>query len=470
MKGLGEPARAPDLLVVGGGAGGLSAARAGCRLGARTLLVQEGPLGGDCTFTGCVPSKTVIEAASRGASFADALAAARAAVQTVATAEDDAVLRREGVEVIHGRASLRAGQQVDVDGIIFRPRRVIIATGARPTVPRIAGMADLEYLTNESVFDMDTQPASLAVVGGGAIGCELAQAFGRLGVSVTVIEAAERLLPGEEPQVSSTLAEVFHREGLVLRLGRQLARVEPLQRKGAARLHLDDGNTVEADRVLLAVGRSAATDGLGLDHAAVETDSGFIVTDDTLATTAPRVWAVGDVAGKVQFTHAADEMGRIAAANALRRGPKRRFRPGWVPAVTFTDPEVARVGVVEGDAGRRARVAYLPMAEVDRAIAAGSTDGFVKLVAGPRPLLRGLGGGRLIGATVVSGRAGEMISEAALAVRTGMFVGRLAQTIHPYPTWSTAMRQAAGQFFLEVGGRSARRVRSDGVRSDGERD
>lgn len=209
--------------------------------------------------------------------------------------------------------------------------------------------------------------------------------------------------------------------------------------------------------MLVAVGRTGAIEGLGLDAAGVATDRGFIVTSDTLATSADGIWAVGDVAGKLQFTHAADEMGRIAAANALSRLPDRKFRPEWVPWVTFTGPEVARVGVTEAEAAARgARVAYVPMSEVDRAITAGATDGFVKLVAGPRTVLRNAGGGRLLGATVVAARGGELIGEAALALRTGMFVGRLAQTIHPYPTWSTALRQAAAQFFMDVGGRRAR--------------
>lgn len=201
--------------------------------------------------------------------------------------------------------------------------------------------------------------------------------------------------------------------------------------KGAARLHLADGSTVEAERLLVAVGRSGAIDGLGLDAAGIETARGFIATDDTLATTAKGVWAVGDVTGRLQFTHAADEMGRIAAANALGRSARRRFRADAVPSVTFTDPEVAQVGSTEADAADHGgRVAYLPMSEVDRAIAAQETFGFVKLIAGPRRLLRNAGGGRVLGATIVASRAGEMIHEPALAMRTGMFTGRLAQTVH----------------------------------------
>ena len=183
---------------------------------------------------------------------------------------------------------------------------------------------------------------------------------------------------------------------------------------------------------------------------------GWVVTDARLATSIKGVYAAGDVTGRTALTHAADEMGRLAAANALGRGPRGRFREEWVPQVIFTDPEVARVGAVEAEAPPRSRVAYLPLVEVDRAIIAGRADGFVKIIAGPRPVVRRLGGGRVIGAAVVAPRAGEMIAEVALAMRTRAFTGRLAQTAHAYPTWSHGIQKAAAQFFGEIEGRRAR--------------
>lgn len=223
------------------------------------------------------------------------------------------------------------------------------------------------------------------------------------------------------------------------------------------RLILQDGSVVEAARVLVAVGRSAFTDGLGLEERGVRTDRGFVVTDELLRTTTSGIYAVGDVAGKLQLTHAADEMGRIAAANAFSRVPRARFVSDRVPWVTFTSPEIGRVGMTEAQAAdHHGRVAYLPMDEVDRALAAGAPDGFVKLIAGPRRVMRGIGGGRLLGATVVAQRGGELIHEPALAMRTGMFTGRLAQTAHAYPTWSTAIQKAAAQFFMIYEGRAAR--------------
>ncbi len=456
----GIPTRSADLIVVGGGAGGLAAARAARRGGASVLLVQRGPLGGDCTFTGCIPSKTLIEAARRREPFDQAIAAARAAVEHIAATEDDEVLRREGVEVLHGSAAFRGPGTLHVDGTALHAARVILATGAVPAIPPVDGLGDVDYLTSETVWDLDTLPASLVVLGGGAIGCELAQAFARLGSAVTVIEGSDRILPREDPDASVVITDALQADGIEVRTGQSVRSAKPLGRNGAVRLDLADGSTLEADRLLVAVGRVGALDGLGLDTTGIATERGFVRTDDTLATTGEGVWAVGDVTGRLQFTHAADEMGRIAAANALGRSSRRRFRADAVPRVTFTDPEVAQVGCTEAEAAAQGvRVAYLPMSEVDRAITAQETLGFVKLISGPRRLVRNAGGGRVLGATIVAVRAGEMIHEPALAMRTGMFTGRLAQTVHAYPTWSIAVRQAAAQFFMETAGRRARAAR-----------
>jgi pyruvate/2-oxoglutarate dehydrogenase complex dihydrolipoamide dehydrogenase (E3) component len=453
--------RERELIVVGGGPGGMAAARAARRAGVRPLLVQLGPIGGDCTFTGCVPSKTVIEAAARGESFAAAMLAARRAVERIAAGEDDDVFRREGIDVLHGWATFRSPHELDVNGTVLRSRRFVIATGTQPAVPPVDGLAGVDHLTNENVFELTDLPASLAVLGGGAIGCELAQAFRRLGADVTVIEALDRLLPREEPEASAAVAEAFTVEGIQLRTGQSLHRVEPLDAKGAVRLHLDRGDIVIADRVLVAIGRRGATADLGLEAAGVATAGGFVRVDDRLATTTPGIWAAGDVTGLLQFTHAADEMGRVAVANALSRHGRRRFDTSAIPWVTFTSPEVARVGMTEAEAAAHGgRVAFLPMTEVDRAVTAGKTLGFVKLIAGPRRLLGNAGGGRILGATIAAERGGELVHEPALAMRTHMFTGRLAQAVHAYPTWSMAIRQAAAQFFLEINGRRARPAQS----------
>jgi pyruvate/2-oxoglutarate dehydrogenase complex dihydrolipoamide dehydrogenase (E3) component len=287
-----------DLLVIGGGAAGITAAREGARRSARVALVQDGPVGGDCTFTGCVPSKTLLAAAARGESFAEAMAAVRMAVARIAASEDDLVLKRDGVSVIHGRAVLRSAGDVDVDGARLRCRRMIIATGAGPAVPPIEGLRYIDHLTNETVFSLEALPRRLAVLGGGAIGCELAQAFARLGSTVTVIEAEDRLLPREEPEASDVAAAALAGDGVAILAGATLERVEPLDDRGSARLRLDTGTVIEADRVLVAVRRRPTTAGLGLAELGVTLDErGHVRTDATLATTVHGIWAIGDVVG-----------------------------------------------------------------------------------------------------------------------------------------------------------------------------
>ncbi|WP_201294862.1 MULTISPECIES: NAD(P)/FAD-dependent oxidoreductase [unclassified Nocardiopsis] len=456
-----------ELLVIGGGSAGLSAARTAVAAGARPTLVTEGPPGGDCTFTGCVPSKALIEAAARGEDFTAAMRRVRGAVDTVAATENEAALTGEGIEVVRGRAMFLSPYEVEVGTRVLTPDRVVIATGSAPLLPPVPGLRGLDPLTSDTVFSLRRRPRSLAVLGGGAIGCELAQAFARLGTAVTVVEAAGRLLPNEDPEASGVLAARFAAEGIGVRTGAEVSGAS--RTDGTAVLELADGGRVEAERVLVAVGRRPTTGSLRLAAAQVDLDRrGAVVTSACLATTSPsRVYAAGDVTGRVALTHAAHLMGRVAARNALRRGPPARLDDSVIPRVTFTDPEVAHVGVTEREAARthpRARVAYLPLNEVDRAVVTGRTDGFVKIIAGPRRLLGDTGGGRVLGATIVSERAGEMVHELALAMRTGMFTGRLAQTVHAYPTYAVGVQQAAAQFVGGYGGRVARPVDQDGSR------
>ena len=452
-----------DLVVIGGGAAGLGAARAAAATGARTLMVSAGEIGGECTFTGCVPSKTLIQAAARGAAFSAAMTAVRQAVAAIAATETAEALAAEGIEVVRGRAAFTSPRELSVAGRVIRARRFVIATGSQPAIPPVPGLAEARYLTNETVFDLTEQPARLAVLGGGAVGCELAQAFARLGSQVTVIEAAARLLPAADPAASQVIEEVFRAGGISLRTAVAAATVQ--QKDNGIALVLVSGERLGADRLLVATGRRPVTGQLGLEAAGVRLDDrGYIATDRHLATTARGIYAAGDVTGRMPFTHAAFAMGRIAARNALRRrwSPRGAFDTSAIPWVVFTDPEVAQVGLIEAQAAahRGARVAYLPMREADRAVTAGRTDGFVKIIAGPRRALGNTGGGRVLGATAVAARAGEMIHEPALAMRTGMFTGRLAQTVHAYPTWSLAIQQAAAQFFGQFGGRTARNARS----------
>lgn len=448
-----------DLAVVGGGTGGLGAARESARRGAKTLLVQEGRLGGDCTFTGCVPSKALLAAAARAESFADAMRAVHVAVESIAATEDDAALAREGVEVRHGRATMRSPREIDVDGVRVTADKVVLATGARPAVPPIPGLREVDHLTNENLFELTSLPRRLAVLGGGPIGAEMAEAFARLGAEVHLVEAGDRILSREEPEASEVVHASLESLGVSITAGRAVEEVR--RQHGALRLFVEGGDSVEADAVLVAVGRQATTADIGLEEIGIELDDrGFVRTDDTMATTVPTIWAVGDVAGKLQLTHAANRMALVAVRNALSRistVQKQRFDASTVPWATFTTPEVGRVGMTEAEAAEQGgRVAYLPMTEVDRAVATGETSGFLKLIAGPRRVLGNAGGGRLLGATAVASVGGELVHEVALAMRTRMFTGRLAQTVHTYPSWSMAVQKAAARFFIEIEGRRAR--------------
>lgn len=444
-----------EFVVVGGGAAGLAAARAARRRGASVTLVSEGPLGGDCTFLGCVPSKTLLRGARQGLDFDAAMSEVSRVVASIAADEDADQLRSEGVEVLRGRGVFIDDETIDVSGTTLRSKRFIIATGAGPFVPPIPGFEAGTYLTNENVFSLTSLPARMAILGGGPIGVEMAEAFARLGTVVSVVEAVPRLLPREELEASAVIREHLEGLGVSVRVATTCTLVEATD--SVTRLGFDVAPDLEVDALLVAVGRRPASSGLGLDATGVKVDArGFIEVDARMRTSSPRIYAIGDVAQPLQFTHVADETGRIAAHNALSRLAIRRFHPEWIPMVTYTDLEVARVGVTEDQAPSGSRVAYLPMAEFDRARISGDDRGFVKIIVGPRRVTRNLAGGSILGATIVAPRAGEMIQEIVLAMRSGLWPARLATATHAYPSWSMAVQMAAAQFFGEFGGRTAR--------------
>jgi len=454
-----------DLIVLGGGAGGLSASRAALREGKRPMMITDSPPGGDCTFTGCVPSKTLIKSAADGLDFAAAMSRVKKTVAHIASTEDVGVLESEGIQVLTGRGRLRGRGQVEVEGRILRADRIVVATGGRAALPPIEGLDGVPTLTNESLWDLDTMPARFGIIGGGPIGVEMAQAFARLGSAVTVFEVSDRLLGRSESAASSLVADALAADGVEILTGANIMRVSATGGLGV-QVELDRGDqpprTIGVDALLVAAGRTANTEDLGLDTVGALVDgSGNLVVDEHLETTAEGVFGVGDVTGLLQLTHAADEMGRIAVKNGFRFR-RTAFDTSAIADCVFTAPEVAHVGVIEEEVAGQdgVRVAELPMAANDRAIAEGLTDGFIKLISGPQPLIGNrLGGGRLIGATIVGERAGEMIHEPALAIATGMFTGRLAQLPHAYPTWSIGVQKCAAQFFTEVEGRSARSPR-----------
>ncbi len=471
-----------DLVVLGAGAAGLGAADGARALGKSVALLEADKPGGECTYTGCIPSKTLIESARRvrearnGASygfrsevevdFPAVMARVRAVVADVALDESPDQLRRRGIDLWPGRARLLGAGEVQVGTSTVRAERIVLATGAQPTIPAISGLSDVEHLTTESLFDLTELPPQLVILGAGITGCELAQAYARLGSEVILVESAHRVLPDEEPEASAVISQALESSGVRLVLGRAVTSIS-----SGPTLLLSDETVVSGSHLLLAVGRTAHTDGIGLDAVGAEIDgAGSIKVDEHMSTTAEGIFAAGDCASALQFTHVAYEQGRLAAHNAFAPsnrpallGGRREWDPSAIPRVTFTDPEVAHVGLTEAQAfaayGETAQVAFVSDRTSDRARCAGRTEGFVKMIAAPPKVLRSKLLVKLVGMSVVGPVAGELITQGTLAMRAGVLVGRIAQSVHAYPTWSMSVRIGAAQFFGPYGGETARPAR-----------
>jgi pyruvate/2-oxoglutarate dehydrogenase complex dihydrolipoamide dehydrogenase (E3) component len=448
----------PDICVIGGGSGGLSVAAAAAAFGVPVVLVERDRMGGDCLNYGCVPSKSLIAAARHAKSLADAprfgvhagpptidFAAVHARIDRViaAIAPTDSVARFTGlgVRVLTGRARFADAETVLVDGDIeIKARRFVVATGSAPAIPPVPGLAETPYLTNETVFDLTECPQRLLVIGGGAIGLELGQAFRRLGAAVTVIEAASPL-GRDDPECAEVVIETLRREGVAIRAGRTVTAIKPPERAGgdiAIVINAETGeDTVAGTHLLVAVGRRPNVDGLGLDRAGIAYGRGGITVDGGLRTTNRRVYAIGDVIGGRQFTHVANYHAGLVIRNALFRLPVR-VDDGALPAVTFTDPELAQVGLSEAEAKGRGfaiNVYRWPYHENDRAQAEGLTHGHIKVVASRR--------GRILGATIVGPQAGELIAAWALAVRQKLSIRAFAEMTVAYPTHAEIGKRAA---------------------------
>ncbi|HJR53039.1 MAG TPA: mercuric reductase, partial [Gemmatimonadota bacterium] len=438
------PAKRYNLVVVGGGTAGLVSAAGAAGLGARVALVERGLLGGDCLNTGCVPSKALLASARTAApDFAAAMDRMRRIRAELADHDSAPRFRELGVDVFLGEARFVTPDAVEVEGARLRFARAVIATGARPAVPSIPGLAEAGYLTSETVFDLTAPPARLAILGGGPIGCELAQAFARFGSRVVIVEREERLLPAEDPDVSEVIRDALSADGVELALGAMLVRVE--RTPSGIRLTLDQPagrRSVETDAILVAAGRSPDVAGLGLEAAGVELDvRGTIRTDDRLRTTNPRIYAAGDVVGGRQFTHLADAHARIVLRNALFPG-SAKVSALTVPECTFTDPEVARVGhtlASAAAAGLRPRAFVQPFDAVDRARLEGEEHGFARVLVEER-------GDAIVAATIVGRHAGELIAIVALAMESGAGLADLAGIVWPYPTRAQVLGAIADQY------------------------
>ncbi len=440
-----------DLLVVGGGTAGIVGAKTAARLGARVLLVERARTGGDCLWTGCVPSKALLAAAGVAASarnghrfgidvgdvtvdFVRVMDHVRASIQQIAPVDSIEALEEASVSVRTASAQFLGPDSAEVDGVLVRFRQALVATGAAPAVPPIRGLSEVDYLTSDSIWGLTELPPELVVLGGGSIGCELGQAFARLGSRVAVVEGAPRILPREDPKAAEQLTLALVDDGIELHTGSGVARVEPLG-QGSGVLHLESGQQVPFSRLLVAVGRAPRTKGIGLAAAGVEVDDrGFVVVDDLLRTTNTRIWAAGDLTGHPQFTHTAGVHASLAASNAIL-GVRRKVDLTAVPRVTFTDPEVAAVGVETDRVPEGLRTVDLSHSHVDRAVAEGDFGGFVRLAIDKH--------GRVLGATVVGPRAGETLGELTVAITRGLTTRDLAGVTHAYPTYNDGPWNAA---------------------------
>jgi mercury(II) reductase len=449
-----------DLVVIGAGSAGFSAAITAADLGARVALVSSGTIGGTCVNIGCVPSKTLIRAAEQlhnarvAARFAGVTAQAevvdwRATVHQKnelvtglrQTKYIDLLPAYSSITLHEGAARLVEGG-VEVDGTHVPAGKIIITTGARPAVSAIPGLDTVPYLTSTTALDLETLPKSLLVIGGGYVGAELVQMFARTGVKVTLV-CRSRLLPKAEPEIGTALTRYFEDEGIGVITGIAYREIRKAGNGIALTVSRGERNmTIEADRVLIATGRTPNTEGLGLaEHGIAVSRQGGIVVDEHMRTTRSGIYAAGDVTGRDEFVYMAAYGAKLAAANALN-GESQRYDNRAMPAIVFTDPQVASVGLTEM-AGHDIRVSTIDLDQVPRALAARDTRGLIKLVADARS-------GRLLGAHILAPEGADSIQTAALAIRHGLTVADLADTIFPYLTTVEGLKLAALSFAKDV--------------------
>lgn len=454
-----------NMVVIGAGAGGLVSSYIAAAVKAEVTLIERHKMGGDCLNTGCVPSKAIIRAAhtmaeiSRAHEFGITTDKPQVNFEKVMSRIHNVIDKIEphdsverysslGVNCISGEAQILSPWEVEVNGQRITTRNIVIATGARPLVPGIPGLQDVNYLTSDSIWSLKVQPKKLLVLGGGPIGCELAQSFSRLGSDVTLVEMAEQLLIREDTDASLLVKESMHKDGVDIKLNHKATRFESITAEDGTRIqraYLEYNGKeviVEFDAVMLALGRVANVQGFGLEELGITTTQrGTVDVNDYLQTKYPNIYAVGDVAGPFQLTHAAAHQAWYAAVNGLF-GQFKKFKADYsvLPAVTYTAPEVARVGINEKEAENlniEFDVTRYGIDDLDRAITDGEDYGFVKVIT-----LKGKD--KILGVTIVGNNAGELLAEFTLAMRHGLGLNKILGTIHPYPTMSEANKYTAG--------------------------
>ncbi len=454
--------RSYTLIVIGAGAAGLVIAIGAARAGKKVLLIEKGPYGGDCTNFGCIPSKSLISAAHAahalregkklGIDFSSqdfkadaALERVRGIVEEVRSHEDPDALAKIGVETLTGTATFDSAHVLKAGNETIFAQQIVIATGSYPFIPTIEGLQNTPFLTNETIFDLKEIPSSLVVLGGGPIGCELAQAFQRLGARVSLIHSHDTLLNKEEPEAQKAIAEQFKAEGISLYLNASAQTIS--HQNGSFQITLKNSEKLGAKELLVCIGRRPHVEGLKLEAAGIHFTEKGISVDAYGRTNVKHIWAVGDVAGAPFFTHWAENQARAVLASLLLPFPfkKKLSRKLSIPRTTFTDPEVASVGLSEEEAAKKHTTAvyHVPFSAVDRAITAGRTEGFVKVVTKKWS-------SQILGCTIVGPDAGDMLGELNLAMQAKIPLRKLANLIHPYPTYSLAIRKAADLWLTQT--------------------
>lgn len=441
-----------SLIVIGAGAAGLVVAIGAAKAGKKVLLIEKGNYGGDCTNFGCIPSKSLIASAKAANTLKESktfgmdftipflnakpsLERVRRIVEEVRSHEDPAALTKLGVDTLTGTAIFKSAHIIAVDGEEVFGKKIVIAAGSSPFIPPIQGLDKTPYLCNETIFDLQEVPMSLAVLGGGPIGCELAQAFQRVGSRVTLVHSHPRLLGREEESAQTLLAERLQKEGISLQLNAKVLEVS--YQNEQFHIHLENGPPIVTRALLVATGRRPNVASMNLEAAGVQYSEKGIPVDAYGRTNQKHIWAVGDITGAPFFTHWAESQARSVLASLLLPF-KKKIDKQAIPRVTFTDPEIASIGITEEQAKKIGTIAvyHVPFTAVDRALTAGRTEGFVRIVTKKWS-------SRILGCTIVGPRAGEMLGELSLAMIAKIPLRKLARLIHPYPTYNQAIRKAA---------------------------
>ncbi|MEX2601862.1 MAG: FAD-dependent oxidoreductase [Balneolaceae bacterium] len=446
-----------DLIVIGGGAAGLTAAGVGVSFGAKTMLVEKEKLGGDCTWYGCVPSKILLNLAKKAkisgqppnfSEVKEKLDSIRQEIYEDADHPD--IFRRMGVEVTPGEATFRDRYTIEIrqpDGTIRQvtSRYFVIATGSRAIVPPIEGMNESPYLTNHTLFDISEKPGSLVIIGAGPIGTEMSQAFQRLGTDVTVVDMQNRILSNDIEGLTTILKDKIEEDGVTCKLGYGVRSVEGDESGVTVTIEKEDNRErIKADKILIAVGRRANYEKLNLDAAGVRYNKRGITVNDRCRTSRRNIYAIGDVTALYQFTHMSEHMAKVAVTNALLKVPMK-IDHDHVPWCTYTDPELAHVGASRKELDEK-RISYelyrFPYSKIDRAVTDEETTGWIHIYAKRWS-------GRILGADILGVHAGEMISQYALAMKNGVTLRKMADTIFPYPSYGLGARRAADQWYIK---------------------